>query len=140
MRTVFQLACLGFCAALLSGCTYAVEVRNATSDPITVRLIQLDPIQPEWLLASARIDPGERARLKESRVAMAKVVLEATTPGRDDEPVRIEVSSGRTVYRIEPGPSALEPVTFRQDDTPWMPERARLHVAPASADATDKPR
>jgi hypothetical protein len=116
---------------VLSGCTYTVEVRNATADPITVRLIQLDPIQPEWLLASARIDPGERAHLRESRAAFSKVVLEATTPGRDGEPVRHKVTSGRTVFRIEPGPGLDEPIVFRDDPSPWVSPSNRIRQAGA---------
>lgn len=129
-----QLALLAALAlSVLSGCTYTVEVRNATADPITVRLIQLDPIQPDWHLASARIDPGERARLKESRAAFSKIVLEATTPGRDAEPVRHKVGSGKTVFRIEPGPGPEEPIVFRDDPTPWVSGSDRLRIRQAGA-------
>lgn len=120
----------------LSGCTYTVEVRNAAQEPITVRLLQLDPIQPDWLLGSARIEPGHRARLEPARVAMARVVLEATVPGSDDEPVRREVGSGKSVIRIEMDDSPDgRRLSFHDDPTPWTSARRPLRLRPAEASA-----
>lgn len=124
----------------LGGCTYTVEVRNAAPEPITVRLLQLDPIQPDWLLGSARIDPGQRARLTPARVAMARVVLEATVPGSDDEPVRREVGSGKSVIRIEMSETSDgRRLSFHDDPAPWTSNRARIRLNPATAEAAPPP-
>ena len=125
--TTLRLALL-LALAALSGCTYSVEVRNATPDAVNVRLIQLDPLQPDWILAYARVDAGERVRLKESRVAFEKVVLEANIADLDDNPVRTNVGAGTRVYRIEPGPTADQPIIFVVDSTPWTPEQNHLKV------------
>lgn len=143
MTTARATAALLAAAATLTGCTYSVEVRNFTPDPVNVRLIQLDPVQPDWVLASARVEPGERAQLKESRVAFEKVVLEANIDGVDDDPIRTRVRHGTRVYRVDPGPTATQPIVFRDDPTPWLTERERLHLAESAstpAGEREKPR
>lgn len=63
----------------LGGCTYTADVRNMTGEPVFVQMLQVDAIQPDWVLDSVRVGPGEHAKLGPKRVAFQRVVIDAGT-------------------------------------------------------------
>lgn len=82
------------------GCTYTVRVENRSRQAVTVRLVQTDPLVPDWILAAARIEAGRDVRLGPSRVAFSDVVLEAEQPDRAELPSRIDIDSGGSTIQV----------------------------------------
>ncbi|MFN0134081.1 MAG: hypothetical protein ACKVW3_16325 [Phycisphaerales bacterium] len=116
-----RVGCAGALAALLlgPGCTYTVDVYNASNTSVLVRMIQLDPIQPDWVLDSERVQPGSWARLGPRRVAFESVAVDAGVPSRQVTPARLRIKPGSSAVRVETG-SAAEGSPFVL--TPGRPE------------------
>ncbi len=91
--------------AILSGCTYSADVRNTTGQPVLVRMLQIDPIQPDWELASQRIGPGEYARLGPARVPFELVVVEVGAQVDHTVPARYKMTPGTTRLDVGQVPS-----------------------------------
>ncbi len=91
-------------AAAMSGCTYSADVRNTTGQPVMVRMLQLDAVQPDWELASQRIAPGEYAKLGPSRVPFQRVVVEVGNQVAHSVPARYSITPGTT--RLDVGQTA----------------------------------
>ncbi len=85
--------------ALLAGCTYSADVRNTTNEPVFVQMLQIDPVQPDWVLDSARIAPGQYAKLGPKRVPFQRVVIDVGNQTHNSV-------NGRTT--ITPGGSRLD--------------------------------
>lgn len=90
-------ACL---AAVLPGCSYTVDVHNATDVPVLVQLVQKQWPNPDWVLDSDRVGAGATIRLGPARVAGGSVVVEAGELTRTREPARMKVGSGRRGVEI----------------------------------------
>ncbi len=80
----------------LGGCTYTADVRNMTGEPVFVQMLQVDAIQPDWVLDSVRVGPGEHAKLGPKRVAFQRVVIDAGTQTRKSVNGRALISPGMT--------------------------------------------
>lgn len=91
---------------ILSGCTYSADVRNTTEKPVLVRMLQIDPIQPDWELASQRIGPGEYAKLGPARVPFERVVVEVGAQIDHTVPARFNMLPGTT--RLDVGQTASQ--------------------------------
>lgn len=91
-------------AAALAGCTYSADVRNTTGQPVMVRMLQLDAVQPDWELASQRIAPGEYAKLGPSRVPFQRVVIEVGNQVAHSVSARYSITPGTT--RLDVGQTA----------------------------------
>ncbi|MFM9995141.1 MAG: hypothetical protein ACKVU4_05005 [Phycisphaerales bacterium] len=100
MRPDPRLICVVLAALLLGGCTYTVDVHNATDVPVLVQLVQEQWPNPQWVMDSHRLDPGANARLGPARVSGGRVLIEAGERTRTDEPARLRVGSGRTAVRV----------------------------------------
>lgn len=99
--------------APLAGCTYNVRVRNETEHPIRARLLQVDALMKDWILADAKVGPGEAVVLGPARTMAGFIVLETiTTDANGLAPARRNVLSGSHAFRIgveddEHGPRLL---------------------------------
>ncbi|MBX3377979.1 MAG: hypothetical protein KF678_13365 [Phycisphaeraceae bacterium] len=80
----------------LGGCTYTADVRNMTGEPVFVQMLQVDAIQPDWVLDSVRVGPGEHAKLGPKRVAFQRVVIDAGTQTKKSVNGRALISPGMT--------------------------------------------
>lgn len=97
MRAILIIAC----AALLGGCTYTVRVRNDNGQPITMRLVQTDPLMKDWTLAERKVNPGETVQLGPARTSAVYVLLEADpTHGDGLGLVRRAVLPGDHAFRV----------------------------------------
>lgn len=92
-------------ACVLGGCTYCVDVRNTTQQPVLVKMVQVDPIQPDWVLASQRISPGDYAKLGPSRVPFERVVIEVDNQTERSTLARYSISPGSTRLDVGQKPS-----------------------------------
>jgi hypothetical protein len=90
--------------ALLAGCTYSADVRNTTNGPVLVKMLQVDPIQPDWELASQRVGPGEYARLGPVRVPFQRVVIQVGNQLAHSVPARCTITAGTA--RLDVGQTA----------------------------------
>ncbi|MBL9031300.1 MAG: hypothetical protein JNM80_06290 [Phycisphaerae bacterium] len=105
MRLAARLGALAL-VLLASGCTYTVDVYNASGSSVLVRMVQLDPIQPDWVLDSERVQPGSRVRLGPARVAFESVAVDAGTSSRQTTPARLRIKPGTTSLLVESGSAA----------------------------------
>ena len=87
------------CAAMIAGCTYSADVRNTTDGPVLVWMMQVDAVQPDWVLASARLGPGQYATLGPCRVPFQRVEVVAGNQMNDSVPAR---------WSIQPGTARLD--------------------------------
>ncbi|HYD01855.1 MAG TPA: hypothetical protein VEB22_11565 [Phycisphaerales bacterium] len=103
---------------VLAGCTadYAADVRNRSSQPISVELISPGPNGVTALLApSVRLGPGDRGgvgpvRIDQQRTAVLRVDY-AGNPGR---PEVITLTPGTTVAEVtQEGTTANAPLNLR---------------------------
>ena len=102
------LASLVVCGAALAsapGCTYTADVRNTTNEPVFVQMLQIDPIQPDWVLASARIAPGDYAKLGPKRVAFERVVVDVGNQKKQSVNGRMRIRTGTTKLDVSSKPS-----------------------------------
>jgi hypothetical protein len=83
-------------AVLLCGCQYTAYVRNATDRPVQVQMVRHDLLNPDWILDTALINPGERVRLGPARIGGGKAVLEAGERTKTGGPARLRLWSGDT--------------------------------------------
>ena len=117
-RVAAAAACV-LAAILSAGCTYSVRVENRSDHAVTVRLVQTDPLIPDWILAAERIDPGRAARFGPQRVNFSYVVLEAEQPDRSLEPARIDIDAGgSTVAVVTETHNGTERLAFRKIENP----------------------
>jgi hypothetical protein len=100
---MFGLALIGAAAA---GCTYTADVRNTTDEPVFVQMVQVDAIQPDWVLATARIAPGEYAKLGPARVPFQRVMIDAGDQSKKSVNARLRVRSGTTKLDVGSKPSS----------------------------------
>ena len=92
-------------APLCAGCTYSADVRNNTTGPVLVRMLQIDPVQPDWVLASERIGPGGYAKLGPSRVPFERVVVEVGNQMKNSVSARYSIVPGTTRLDVGRKPS-----------------------------------
>jgi hypothetical protein len=88
---MFAAACI-----LTAGCTYSADVRNTTGGTVLVRMIQLDAIQDDWVLAQERLAPGQYAQLGPCRVPFQRVAVEVGNQIKDSVPARYGIKPGTT--------------------------------------------
>lgn len=84
----------------LAGCTYTADVRNTTSEPVFVQMVQLDAIQPDWVLASARIAPGDYAKLGPARVPFQRVAVDVGNQAEKSVKGRTTIRPGTTMLDV----------------------------------------
>jgi hypothetical protein len=90
---------------VLAGCTYTADVRNTTSEPVFVQMLQIDPIQPDWVLATARIAPGQYAKLGPRRVPFERVVVDVGNQKQKSVNARLRIRTGMTKLDVGSRPS-----------------------------------
>jgi hypothetical protein len=104
--------------AFLAGCTYSADVRNTTGGTVLVRLVQVDAIQPDWVLAQERIAPGQYATLGPCRVPFQRVEVEVGNQMKNSVAARYAIKPGTTKLDIGQAPSpdpAREQTVFTLD-------------------------
>lgn len=101
-----RVAMVAIVAGLLGGCTYSADVRNTTGGPVLVRMLQIDPIQPDWVLDSERIGPGGFVKLGPSRVPFERVVVEVGNQMKNSVPARYTITPGTTHLDVGQKPAA----------------------------------
>ena len=101
---VCRASCVVVLSAFLAGCTYTADVRNTTSQPVFVQMLQIDAIQPDWVLASARIAPGDYAKLGPARVPFQRVVIDVGNQTEKSVNARVRIRAGDT--RLDVGSTA----------------------------------
>ena len=101
-------------AAALAGCTYSVDVRNTTSQPVFVEMIQVDPLQPDWVLASERIAPGGYAKLGPSKVPFEQVAVKVGNRPANSVDARTRIKPGLTLLDVgqKPADPARDEIIF----------------------------
>lgn len=117
MRRIRIMSLMGAGALALQGCTYSADVRNTTSQPVFVQMLQVDPIQPDWVLASARVAPGEFVTLGPKRVPFQRVVIDVGNRAEKSVNGRTTISPGLT--RLDVGAT----VTIDRNETIFTLER-----------------
>ncbi len=85
------------------GCNYTALVRNETSGPVQVRLVQRQGLKRDWTLDSVRVPAGETVRLGPGRSTWGRVLVEAGERTRTEEPAELRVGTGRTSVHIVHG-------------------------------------
>lgn len=108
-RITLAAACL-----TLAGCTYTVDVRNTTTQPVFVQLLQIDPVQPDWVLASERVAPGAYAKLGPTRVPFERVVVQAGNQTQKSVDARYKLTAGHTDLDVgqRPGEDGRDEIIF----------------------------
>ena len=116
MHTFVSAAALVGLAGL-GGCTYTADVRNMTSEPVFVQMLQVDALQPDWVLDSVRVGPGETAKLGPKRVPFQRVVIDAGTQMKRSVSGRALITPGMT--RLEVTSAAV----IERDETVFTVKR-----------------
>ena len=112
-RLVLRMMAVLSAALALAGCTYNVRVRNETDHPIRARLVQVDALMKDWILAGEKVGPGEAVVLGPVRTMASFITLETTPMDRDAlAPSKRAVLPGSHAFRIgieddEHGPRLL---------------------------------
>jgi hypothetical protein len=89
----------------LAGCSYTADVRNTSAAPVFVQMVQVDAIQPDWVLASARIAPGEYAKLGPARVPFQRVMIDVGDQSEKSVNARTRIRVGTTKLDVGTKPS-----------------------------------
>lgn len=108
MGVRLTIACIIGAAAgvgSVGGCTYTADVRNTTAEPVFVQMVQVDAIQPDWVLASARIAPGEYAKLGPARVPFQRVMIDVGDQSKKSVNARTRIGTGTTKLDVGSKPS-----------------------------------
>lgn len=102
----------------LGGCTssYAVDLRNQSSQPVFAELLARSPEGGLALVGQPiRLGPGDRGGIGPVSVdARRQLVLRADTPGNPGRPAMLDVTPGTTVATVgQDGAAANSPITLR---------------------------
>jgi hypothetical protein len=86
--------------ALLAGCSYTVDVYNNTSQDLVLEIVQVDPLAPDWVLASDRVAAGHHHRFGPERVHMGAVAVSIVTERDREKHIRERLVRGHSVWDI----------------------------------------
>lgn len=112
------LAVLALPLLALGGCTstYAIDLRNQSSQPVFAELLARGPEGGLALVGQpVRLGPGDRGGIGPVAVdARRSVVLRADSQGNGGRPAMLDVTPGTTVAIVgQDGTTANSPITLR---------------------------
>lgn len=86
----------------LSGCvsSYAVDVRNQTSQPLYVQLLQRPGGGGEPVLGTMRMGPGDRAAIGPAKVKTGYAYVQLDTKPNPGSPVTLDLAPGVTILDV----------------------------------------
>ncbi len=114
--SVFSLLTLVGCAASPPA-SFAVDVRNRSSQPVSVELLSRDASgNLFWLVQPVRLGPGDRGGLGPATVAPDLVAtFRADTPGNPGRAVIYDLPPGVTALEVsQDGTTATSPLRVTQ--------------------------
>lgn len=102
------------------GCSYAVRLFNEEPRAVTARLVQTDPVMPDWVLAERRVEAGEVGELSAAKVWVSSLILEVEgTHETFAEPARRVILPGQHGFAVRARGPADRPRLALQSRRWW---------------------